>query len=263
MSNTPDISLFSMALCFLLLVIPAAMSYYLKLGVTRELVTAVIRMSVQLLLVGVFLEYLFDLNNPVVTTVWLIVMITFASYSVIKNSVLSRKLLLLPTLGALLLTTLTILAYFNAFIIRLDNIFDARFAIAIGGMLLGNAMRGTIVGVNDFYRTIKRDSNRYLYTLAQGATMFEAGSPYVRNSLNAAVKPSLASMATMGIVFLPGMMTGQIIGGSSPVVAIKYQIAIMIVIFTATILSIGLSILFTMRASFDEFGILRKEIFTA
>ena len=76
-----------------------------------------------------------------------------------------------------------------------------------------------------------------------------------------AIKPSLASMATMGVVFLPGMMTGQIIGGSSPLVAIEYQIAIMIIIFVSTMLTIGLTVLFTMKQSFDGYGLLKREIF--
>jgi len=77
------------------------------------------------------------------------------------------------------------------------------------------------------------------------------------------MNPTIASMATMGIVSLPGMMTGQILGGSVPLVAIKYQIAIMIAILASTVLSISFSILFTVRYSFYKNGTLKKEIFRA
>lgn len=258
---TPDISLISMIFVFVLLLIPLVMSLKLKLGICRELLISAGRMTVQLFLVGIYLGYLFDLNNPFVTVGWLLVMIVFASFSVVRNSDLNRKVFVLPVTGVLLGTTVLILIWFNTLIIRIDNIVDARFVIAVGGMVLGNAMKGIIVGVSDFYRNIKRNENRYLYHLAQGATVFESGSPYLRKSLVAAIRPSMASMATMGIVFLPGMMTGQIIGGSPPMTAIKYQIAIMITIMVSTVASIGMTILLTIRASFDEFGILRKDIF--
>ena len=77
----------------------------------------------------------------------------------------------------------------------------------------------------------------------------------------AALKPNIASMATMGIVFIPGMMTGQILGGSSPITAIKYQIAIMLTIFVIVSVTITLTTLFTIKSSFTELGMLKSHIF--
>ncbi|MFC1561452.1 ABC transporter permease [candidate division KSB1 bacterium] len=261
MNETPDISAYSMILLFLLLIIPVVMGRILRLSITKTLLSAVIRMTVQLFLVGIYLTYLFRINQPVITLIWLFVMITFASFSVIRNSNLGWRHFYLPVTAALVITNVTVLFYFNAFIIRLTDLFEAKFVIAIGGMLLGNAMRGTIIGVNNFYRDVRRNENRFLFNLSKGATCFEAGSVHLRRSLIDAIKPSLASMATMGVVFLPGMMTGQIIGGSSPLVAIEYQIAIMIIIFVSTMLTIGLTVLFTMKQSFDGYGLLKREIF--
>jgi len=94
-----------------------------------------------------------------------------------------------------------------------------------------------------------------------GATLSEAVRPYMQKALQAAAGPLLATIATMGIVSLPGMMTGQILGGSMPVMAIKYQIAIVISIFSAMILASGLNLLFSMKIAFDDFGMLRGDIF--
>lgn len=91
--------------------------------------------------------------------------------------------------------------------------------------------------------------------------MYEAVLPYFRNALITALKPTIASMATIGIVSLPGMMTGQILGGSPPQTAIKYQIAIMIAILMSVSLSVTLTIFFTMRSSFNEYGILKEDVF--
>lgn len=104
-------------------------------------------------------------------------------------------------------------------------------------------------------------SNFTFYKLSLGATRFEAVRDFAKRSFVSAMNPTIASMATMGIVSLPGMMTGQILGGSVPLVAIKYQIAIMIAILASTVLSISLSIFFTVGKSFDKYGVMQKSVF--
>jgi putative ABC transport system permease protein len=101
----------------------------------------------------------------------------------------------------------------------------------------------------------------FQYVLSLGASRFEASLPYLRESLRAGLRPTMATMATMGIVFLPGMMTGTILGGASPVVAIKYQIMVMIAIFVCINLGIVFSILASARTSFNEYGMLNESIF--
>ncbi len=100
--------------------------------------------------------------------------------------------------------------------------FEARYLIPIGGMILGNSLSGNVLGIGEFYADIKRNENRYLYNLSLGASRYEALLPYIRKSLRSAVRPTLANIATAGVVFLPGMMTGQILGGVSPLLVIKY-----------------------------------------
>ena len=261
--EAPDISNFSLFLSFLLLVIPLVLSRYLQLGITKSTVSSVLRMSGQLFLVGVFLQYLFAWNNSLINVLWFMVMVVFATFSVVKESELNIKLFLLPTFISFALANSLILLYFNGLIINLTDLLDAKYLIAIGGMLLGNSLKGNVVGISNFYQNIKRDENRYLYNLALGANQLEVLLPYIRKSLNSALKPTIASMATMGVVFLPGMMAGQILGGMSPLVAIKYQIAIMIAIFVSTTISVALTIMFTVKASFSGYGILKKEVFKA
>ena len=128
--------------------------------------------------------------------------------------------------------------YFNYFVINLQNLFEAKYLVVIGGMLLGNSMRGNIIGTDNFYNSIISNEKRYLYHLAHGASQFEALLPYIRKSLIASFSPTIATMMTVGIVSLPGMMTGQMLGGSSPMLAIKYQIAIMVAIFASTTASV-------------------------
>ena len=258
--GAPDISALSLFFCFLLLALPVGVGLVLKLGLFRNTLVAVVRMGIQLALVGYFLKYLFRWNNPLVTAIWLIVMVAFATHSVIRGSQLRFKRFVVPVGLSLLLTLGFVLFYFNLMIIDLSGVLEAKYAIAIGGMLLGNSLRGAIVGVSHFYGNLRKEASQYSYRLALGATQFEALRPYVRDAMRSALMPTLASMSTLGIVFLPGMMTGQILGGSGPLVAIKYQIAIMIAIFACIALNVGLTLLFTVKTSFNRYGLLRREL---
>ncbi len=259
--QTPDISYISLFLCSLLLIIPFVVSMILKLGLVKETVTSVLRMAAQLVLIGIFLKYLFHINNPFLNIGWLVIMVIVATFSIIRKVKVDIKVFLVPTLFSLIAATFFIVLYFNTFVIRLSDVTDARFLIVVGGMLLGNSLRGDIIGIDNFYKAIQRNEQRRLYALASGATLFESLMPYFRESLLAALQPTIATMATMGIVFLPGMMTGQILGGVSPVLAIKYQIAIMIAIYTATTITVHLTITLTMKTCFDAYGMLKARIF--
>lgn len=260
MNGAQDLSLFSMLMCVVLLLVPFVVFTYFKVDLSKKLLVSTLRMAIQLLLIGVFLEYLFRLNNWLVNLLWLLLMLTVATFSVINNSKLKRSFFVRPVLLAFVLSNLFVVLYFNFFIIRLNDIFDAKYIIAIGGMILGNSLRSNVVGLGDFYQVLKKDESLYLYRLSLGATKYEAILPFAKKSFYAALAPTVATMATMGIVSLPGMMTGQILGGSVPLVAIKYQIAIMVAILAATVLSILLSIVFAARSSFDKYGVLKKEV---
>lgn len=259
--SAPEISNLALLFCFLLLLIPLVISVVFRLRILGSTLNSVVRMSIQLLLIGVFLKYLFELDNPLITVAWLLIMITVAVITVIRKNNLSVRKFLLPTLISFVLATFFVLYYFNEFVVDLNRVLEAKYTIAIGGMLLGNALSGNIIATGNFYERLKRDEDRYLYNLAAGASKMEALFPYFRESIVSALKPTVANMATMGIVFLPGMMTGQIIGGSSPMLAIKYQIAIMIAIFTASTISVTFTILFTLRTCFSSYGTLRRDIF--
>jgi putative ABC transport system permease protein len=256
-----EISNISLLFCLALLIIPISLSLFIKLKLIRETLFAVVRMSVQLFLMAFYLNFLFRWDNSLINVLWLFVMILVATFSVVKNSDLNRKIYLLPVFLSFAISVSFAILYFNMVVIRLQSIFDAKYFIVIGGMLLGNSMRGNIIGISNFYKELKRNEERYNYHLSLGATVMEGSMPYLRNSLIAALKPNIASMATMGIVFIPGMMTGQILGGSLPMTAIKYQIAIMITIFVIVSVTITLTTLFTIRSSFNDRGMLKPNIF--
>lgn len=257
-----DLSFFSLALLFVFLIPVFYINSKLKLDINKPLVSGIIRMCIQLGFVGLYLEFLFRLNSPWLNTLYLLIMISVACHSIIRSSKLKLKIFFMPVLFSIAIPFTVVLFFFNGFVARLENLFDAKYLIPIGGMLLGNCLRSIIVGLNQFYSGIKKDEKTYLFSLCLTGSKAGALKPFFKSSFLSAITPRIASMATIGLVSLPGMMTGQILGGSIPFVAIKYQIAIMLCIFYTEYFSIILCILFSLRAGFNKMDVLNKNIFS-
>lgn len=254
------ISYLSLFFYLLLLVVPIGILVYLRLKIVRSLLVSVLRMILQLAFVGLYLEYIFKWDNPWLNGLWILVMILVANQSVVRQSGLKFGLFFRYTLPAFLIT---IVFSFVTFLIVFDigTFFSARYLIPIGGMILGNMLRGNIVSLDRFYHDLIQREEEYIYYISLGASRWEALLPFTREALKSALSPYLATLATMGLVSLPGMMTGQILGGASPAVAIQYQIMIMIAIFVSSALAAFLGLLFSLIPSIDAYGRIRKDLF--
>ncbi|MFP4064295.1 MAG: ABC transporter permease [Bacteroidales bacterium] len=261
MEAAPDISIIRLLAAFGLLAVPVALSLFMKLGIVRQLFISAGRMTGQLFLMGILLVYLFRWDNPWLNIAWVIVMMFFACFAAMVNSKISFRHFFAPVFLSYFAGAGLVLLFFNIVVIDYENVFTARLMVVVGGMLLGNSLNGTVIGISNYYKSIREDNKRYLYLLSLGANQQEALLPYFRDAMLAAMRPFLANMATMGIVSLPGMMTGQILGGADPQTAIKYQIAIVLAIFASLTISVGLSIYFSSGRAFDDYGILKPGLF--
>lgn len=257
-----QLSWLQLAIGFLSLLIPAGIFWWYKTGLNRQMVIASVRMTLQLLFVGYYLEYLFEYDNVWLNLAWIMVMVIVADFATIDRSELKpKRSLVIPIFGATFLGIVLINLFFLEVVIQLPKFLEAQYAIPITGMVLGNCLRSNVIGINDFYYNLKNNKERYQFFLASGATRSEALYPFFQSALKKAANPTLAAMATIGLVSLPGMMTGQILSGSSPMTAIQYQIMIMVAIFTGTILSVFLAIIFCNRTVFFDNDMLDSSIF--
>lgn len=263
MNQVVEISAGHLAAAYLLLAFPFAIMLWYRIPMIGETVVSIVRMTLQLIFVGLYLQLVFRLNNLWLTAAWLLVMVTVADVSIVRSCSLRLSRIALPLFGALLAGTAVPLLLFVGLILRRDNLLDAQYAIPIGGMILGNCLRADIVGVRTFYESIRTGEKAFLQSLAQGALLHEATRPYTQKACRAALAPTVASMTTIGLVSLPGMMTGVILGGASPATAIKYQIAIMISIFSGTAITLALGLWLTSKTSFTPHGPLNRSIFRA
>jgi putative ABC transport system permease protein len=256
-----NITWLQLGIGFLIMLLPAWILWKYRTGLNRKLLTASIRMVLQLLFVGYYLEYLFLYDNPWINTAWIFVMVVVADFATIDRSELKRKSsVLIPIFGATFLGIVIIDLFFLEAVIQLPKLLAAQYTIPITGMVLGNCLRSNVIGINAFYYGLDEQEERYQFFLACGASRQEALQSFISRALQKSANPTLASMATIGLVSLPGMMTGQILSGSSPLIAIKYQIMIMVAIFSGTILSVFLGILFTNYFVFEDTDMLDESI---
>lgn len=252
--GTIDISYLSLGIGLLLLVIPVYYLWKFKTGLVRATIVGTARMIVQLFFIGMYLKYLFLWNNPWINFLWVLIMILVASHTALSRTQLKRRVLLIPFAVGFLCSVVCVGMYFIAIVLRLENVFSAQYFIPIFGILMGNMLSSNVIALNTYYSGLKREEQVYRYLLGNGATRAEAQVPFIRAAIIKSFSPLIANIAVMGLVALPGTMIGQILGGSSPNVAIKYQMMIMVITFTASMLSLMITISLASRRSFDAYG---------
>ena len=230
------------------------------LRLALDLSLSIARMSAQLGILGLYLGYLFTLNHPWITGLWIAIMLIAADITILQRAGLSLRPFALPMLGSTALGVL-LAAGGLLWVIRPTPFYDARYAIPLVGMILGNCLQSNVIALERFFSAMRRNENEYLTFLLLGASREEAVRPHVRSALLASVNPAIASMATMGLVWLPGMMTGQILGGTEPWLAVKYQIAIMLSVFSSIVVTNVSTLALSVRIAFDEFDVLRPEFY--
>jgi putative ABC transport system permease protein len=256
-----EMSYWGLAAGYLLLIAPLGILLAKGVPLVSASLVAVVRMTVQLLFVGLYLQVVFELNNWWLNAAWVVVMISVADGTILRRAGLRIRTFVLPLLAALLLGTVIPVGFFIAVMMGQPHVLDARYAIPIAGMVLGNCLRANIIAMQTFFQSIRDQRRVYQLSLAQGARLGEAIRPFYRRALESALSPTVASMATIGLVALPGMMTGVMLGGAEPIQAVRYQIAIMIAIFTGTAITALVGIRLAAGSSFDARGLLRTDVF--
>ncbi len=224
-------------------------------GIAREkqILLSTVRITVQLVLVGYLLVYLFDNINPFFTIGVVIIMEVFAVYNIFKRAKyrlskrLKRAVAISMTIG-----TLNCLFYFLLVVLRVNPWYNPRYFIPIAGMIIGNSMTGVSVGVNQLVDGMQTKKHLVESALMLGASPKIAAKDIVNSAFDSAILPTINSMLGMGIVFLPGMMTGQILSGTSPLTAIEYQIAIMLSILGSVALTVVIFVQLGYKSFFNS-----------
>jgi len=229
-----DLSVWQLGLALLLVGVVVVISARQALGLERDLVIGAIRTVVQLYLVGLVLAAVFSAARWYWVVLILIVMTAVATQAAVSR--LGKPL---PggyriAATALTVSTAATLAYVIGIVVQARPWYEPQYIIPIAGMILGNAMTSAALAGDRLQGDLRTRADEVEAMLALGFSGREAVQPLVRSSLRAAMIPTVNGMMTVGVVQLPGMMTGQILAGTSPLVAIEYQMVVMFMLAAGT-----------------------------
>lgn len=247
------LTLTDVALASTLLIITIGVSAYLKLGLVKTLIMAGVRTVVQLSLIGLILVWVFARESAWQVLSILTVMTLIASISAKNRVKKPYQGLLLDSVVSLAFATGVITMIAMTMIFRVSW-YQPQYIIPILGLILGNSLTAISLTTNDLINALHDKQALIKTQLSLSATPFEAVHEFVKSAILTGLTPTINSMLVVGLVSLPGMMTGQILAGADPTQAVRYQIVTMFLICAGSTLSCTLSALLVVRRFFDERG---------
>ena len=241
-----------LALAFILVLVTMGIAYREKLQVNRDIIVSVLRAIVQLVLVGYLLKYVFRVNNYLLTIVLALIIVFNASYNAMKRSQGITHAFRNSFLAIFVSTGVTLTVLIAVGTIKMVP----SQLIPITGMIASNAMVAIGICYRNLNQAFRDQRQQILERLALGADLKEASLPILRETIKIGIQPTIDSAKTVGIVSLPGMMSGLIFAGVDPVRAIKYQIMVTFMLLSTT----GIASLIATYLAYKSFYNERKQL---
>lgn len=227
MQGLIELDLWDLALALGMMALSIGLSAWERLGLEWTLALATGRTLLQLLVVGYILAFVFALNNPWAVLAILLVMLTIAAI-VARNRIGKKIPRVLPLVwGSIFISTVLTLGYTTILVIQPASWYEPQYLIPLAGIVLGNSMNGAAIAGERLASIINASSLEIETHLSLGATPKQAVTQYRKDAIKAGLIPTINSMMVVGIVTLPGIITGQLLSGIDPLAAASYQILIM------------------------------------
>ncbi len=246
-------------LATLLVVATGLVSIALRLGVEKRLALAAVRTVFQLLLVGYILRYIFETRTLWVLLLAVLVMVWVASSTAIKRPSRTYRSAQIHAFVTLVLSALLTTSLVTGLVIGVRPWAEPRYLIPLLGMALGNSLTGISLCLDTLLESLAASRHAVEMDLAMGATRIEAARLPMREAIRKGMIPIINTMMVVGIVSLPGMMTGQILAGADPAQAVRYQIVVMFMVAAATTFGCIFISVLACRRLFNEKHQLRSE----
>lgn len=241
------ISLFLLFLC-------AGFSLWKTHKLERDFLIGGVRSILQLLLLGYVLMWIFRHNHAlVIFSIGVLMTFNAANHSKSRIQVKYPRLLLDNFLSIAL--AIWPLAFVGSALLHSTPLWKVEIFLPLLGMLLGNTLNGISLGVESFGSELKARKEEVISLIALGATEDEATSEVMLKAMRIAMTPMMNAMASMGIVSIPGMMTGQLLAGQAPAEAAVVQIIIVLLIAVGTYAGTYLALLLSRRQKFLSGGV--------
>lgn len=232
----------------------AVLSFYMRTGVSRQLLVAAVRTAVQLTLIGLVLKVLFENTAPGWVALMSLVMLLAAGREVMARQERPFRGWQGYAVGtfSMFLSSFAVTVFALVVILGDTPWYSPQYAIPLLGMLLGNTMSGIAIAMDRLTQSAWEQRDTIEARLMLGERWDVAIQTYRRQAVRSGLIPIINAMAAAGIVSLPGMMTGQILAGAQPVEAVKYQILIMFLISAGTGLGTLAAVSIGSRRLFDS-----------
>ena len=232
--NVIEISPFQLALCLIFVLIAGTGSVIFKLKLERDLAWGTVRTFAQLFLVGYVLKFVFRLNDPYLILLLFLWMIFWAAQT-IRGRIQEKEVrFFFPTFISMAASYMVVAILVTSAIVQVKPWYTPQYFIPLGGMIVGNSMNAITISLERLLSDLRKRRDEIELAFSLGATYQEATSDLLRDVIKAGMIPSINALMSVGLVSLPGMMTGQILAGSDPMTAIKYQILVMLMLVAAT-----------------------------
>ncbi len=247
------LSSLALSLAAMLVMLLGFLSWRMKLNLEKQLAIGTVRTVLQLLLVGYILKIVFADSGFILVFIMSGVMLVVAGREIVKRQERRIKGFYGWWLGicSMFISSFTVAFFALAVIIGNDPWYAPRYAIPLLGMLLGNSMNGISVALERLTSSVWQQRQVIEQRLMLGHSSTEAVADIKNQAIRSGMIPQINSMMVVGLVSLPGMMTGQILGGTSPMEAVKYQILIMMLICSGTGFGCMVAISMAVRKLFD------------
>ncbi|MBD2163480.1 iron export ABC transporter permease subunit FetB [Calothrix membranacea FACHB-236] len=237
MPDLIKLDLADLAIAIGLMSIAVGLSAWEKLGLELNLVFATGRTILQLLVLGYVLDFIFAVNNVWGVLAILVIMLTITAI-VARNRISQKLPLVLPWVwGSIFVSTALTVLYSIFLIIQPERWYEPRYIIPLAGVVLGNAMNAAAIAGERLVNTINSSHLEIETHLSLGATPQQAITQYRKEAIRAALMPTLNQMMLIGMVALPGITTGQLLGGVQPPDAVSYEILLLFMVAFANLLT--------------------------
>lgn len=247
----------------LLVILTGAVSALFRLGLTKSLAWGTVRCVVQLGAIGYALRWIFAVDRPELVVLIVAAMCAIAAQTATRRTRNVSGYPIVLGFVSLAASTYLVLIIVSAVIIRAEPWYTSRIVIPIAGMILGNAMTGIALSLDRLYSEVRSRAAEVEALLALGATPWEAVRECAQEALRSGMTPTINSLMVVGLVSIPGMMTGQILGGVDPTEAVRYQIVVMLMIAAAVAIGSMIIVGLSLRRLFTEDDALKPEFLTS
>ncbi|PLS30324.1 ABC transporter ATP-binding protein [Bifidobacterium margollesii] len=246
------IDVWGLLVALAMVAVAVGISGLMRMGIGRTLLWSACRALAQLCAMGFIMGFVIRANNPWMAFSLIAVMLIAAVQITLSRAKGVPKGLVGPVFLSLTVTMMLMISLVTELIVRPQPWYSPQLVIPLTGMLLGNTVSALAVGLSRFYESMRDRRDEVNTMLALGATTWEAARPSIVSSIRLGLLPTNASLASAGIVTIPGMMAGQVIAGGDPLNAGKYQFVVFAAIAALTLLADGLIMAMVYRTCFTK-----------